>query len=385
MSLYNLKVNKNLTLITVSILISLSLITGASFIKNNKKIDEKYNEDSSFEIRNETSQTERLNFISDGVNLDTIFSYKEPLIENNSINESGKCRLLATGDIVIGRSVNYMTVTSNNFKLPFEKTAEFLKSFDITFVNFESPLVEKCPITIEGMIFCGDKRNIEGLVYSGIDIVNLANNHMGNFGKDGIDTTVKLLEEREIAYTGLGEPSILEVNGKKFGFLGYNEVADAGPYVSGTDPDVIEREIKQLRDKVDFLVVAFHWGIEYTSNPSDSQVKLAHLAIDSGADLIIGNHPHWVQGVEIYKDRFISYAHGNFIFDQMWSEETREGVIGEYIFDDKGLVGINYYPIIIENYNQPRFAVKREAEGILTKMRESSLNLIEHINCNQEY
>ncbi len=385
MSLYNLKVNKNLTLITVSILISLSLITGASFIKNNKKIDEKYNEDSSFEIRNETSQTERLNFISDGVNLDTIFSYKEPLIENNSINESGKCRLLATGDIVIGRSVNYMTVTSNNFKLPFEKTAEFLKSFDITFVNFESPLVEKCPITIEGMIFCGDKRNIEGLVYSGIDIVNLANNHMGNFGKEGIDTTVKLLEEKEIAYTGLGEPSILEVNGKKFGFLGYNEVADAGPYVSGTDPSVIEREIKQLRDKVDFLVVAFHWGVEYTSNPSDNQVKLAHLVIDSGADLIIGNHPHWVQGVEIYKDRFISYAHGNFIFDQMWSEETREGVIGEYIFDDKGLIGINYYPIIIENYNQPRFAVKKEAEKILTRMRDSSLNLIEHINCNQEY
>ena len=76
MSLYNLKVNKNLTLITVSILISLSLITGASFIKNNKKIDEKYNEDSSFEIRNETSQTERLNFISDGVNLDTILVIK---------------------------------------------------------------------------------------------------------------------------------------------------------------------------------------------------------------------------------------------------------------------------------------------------------------------
>lgn len=383
MSLRNLKVNKNLILITISALISLSLITGAFFVKNNKKIDEEYSEEGSFEIRNETQQSERPNFISDDVNLDTIFNYKEPLIEDNSNNEYGKYKLLATGDIVIGRSVNYITVTSNNFKLPFEKTAEFLKSFDITFVNFESPLVEKCPITVEGMIFCGDKRNIEGLVYSGVDVVNLANNHMGNFGREGIDTTVKLLEEKEIAYTGLGEPAVLEVNGKKFGFLGYNEVADAGPYVSGTDPDVIEKEIKQLRNKVDFLVVAFHWGVEYTSNPSDNQVKLAHLAIDSGADLIIGNHPHWVQGVEIYKDRFISYAHGNFIFDQMWSEETREGVIGEYIFDDKGLVGINYYPIIIENYNQPRFAVKKEAEKILTRMRDSSLNLIEYINGNQ--
>ena len=165
MSLYNLKVNKNLTLITVSTLISLSLVLGASFIKNNKKIDEKYNEDSSFEIRNETPQTERLTFISDGVNLDTIFSYKEPLIENNSINESGKYRLLATGDIVIGRSVNYMTVTSNNFKLPFEKTAEFLKSSDITFVNFESPL-EECPNN-KGMIF-GDTKKYRRAVYSGI-------------------------------------------------------------------------------------------------------------------------------------------------------------------------------------------------------------------------
>jgi poly-gamma-glutamate synthesis protein (capsule biosynthesis protein) len=382
MILVNFQVlNKNkiaIVIIIFTLLIS-GLIFSNIFLKNRETSDYKNPESKKSHLNrvgDGVKEKDRPSFISDNINLDSIFKHRQPVVENNFDKTSSRYTLLATGDIVIGRSVNYKTVTSKNFKLPYEKTADFLKSSDITFINFESPLVEDCPITVEGMIFCGDNRNIEGLTYSDIDIVNLANNHMGNYGKEGIDNTVRILEENGIAYTGIEESAVLEVKGKKFGFLGYNEVADAGPYVSGTDPEVIQREIRQLRDRVDFVIVAFHWGVEYTSNPSENQINLAHLAVDSGADLIIGNHPHWVQGVEIYKDRFISYSHGNFIFDQMWSRETGEGVIGKYVFDDDGLVEVEYFPVIIDDYNQPRFASEEEAEVVLSRMRESSLNLM---------
>ena len=104
----------------------------------------------------------------------------------------------------------------------------------------------------------------------------------------------------------------------------------------------------------------------------DDPVKIAHMAVDAGADLIIGNHPHWVQGVEMYKGRFIAYAHGNFIFDQMWSRETREGVVGRYTFYGTKLIDVEYRPILIEDYSQPHFVEGQEAESILNRMREAS-------------
>ena len=92
-------------------------------------------------------------------------------------------------------------------------------------------------------------------------------------------------------------------------------------------------DIQALKRQVDFVIVAFHWGIEYTALPTQEQRGIAHQAIDAGADLILGNHPHWVQATEKYQGKYITYAHGNFVFDQMWSQETREGVVGKYTFD----------------------------------------------------
>jgi poly-gamma-glutamate synthesis protein (capsule biosynthesis protein) len=85
----------------------------------------------------------------------------------------------------------------------------------------------------------------------------------------------------------------------------------------------------------------------------DDPVELAHAAIDDGADLIIGNHPHWIQGVEVYKSKFITYAHGNFIFDQEWSYETTVGVIGKYTFYDNTLIAVDFTPVLIQNFAQP--------------------------------
>ncbi len=270
----------------------------------------------------------------------------KPIIQPTQTASPKLRTIIATGDIIPARSVNYQTVTRNDFKWPYLKTADLLKKADITFINLETPLLSKCPLTQEGMIFCGDARNIEGLVYAGIDIVNLANNHAGNYGKEGIDSTINLLNANNIAVTGIDGATILDIKGLKFAFLGYNALSDL-------DEEKIKSEISMAKNKADIVVVAFHWGTEYTSEPDERQKYLGHLAIDSGADLIIGNHPHWIQSVEKYKGKHITYAHGNFIFDQEWSQKTKEGVVGKYTFKDKELINVEFFPVQINDYGQP--------------------------------
>lgn len=307
--------------------------------------------------------------------IEQIFTYyPDPLKEVSQTNPH-EYHLLATGDVIPARSVNNKMVTLKNFRYPFEKTAPVLQAAEILFINLESPLTSDCQPTIEGMIFCGKDTGIEGLTYAGVDVASTANNHAGNQGIEGINSTVHLLEKNNILVTGNGHAAIKTLKDKRVGFLGYNDIGAPEQGLSWADPQTIQKEVSELRKQVDFLIVTFHWGTEYKHDPDPAQVDLAHLTIDAGADVIIGNHPHWVQGVERYKGKFITYAHGNFVFDQMWSQETREGVLGQYIFSDEGLKKIQFFPIIIEDYSQPRFATEVEAKKILGDMKEASFLL----------
>lgn len=306
----------------------------------------------------------------DNLSINSLFRYRDPLqsLENK---DDQTYTIIATGDVIPARSVNAKVVGLNDFTFPFKKTADFLKRADAVFINLESPLIPNCPVTIEGMIFCGDRGNVQGLTYANVSVVSIANNHMANYGLKGIGETVALLKRNNIAVTGNGESAILTIKEKRFGFLGYNDVENfAG--IASADVNQIILDVSELKKDVDFVIVAFHWGIEYVSDPTQRQRELAHAAIDAGADLVIGNHPHWVQGIEQYKEKFITYAHGNFIFDQMWSRQTREGVLGKYIFNDTGLIDVQFYPVIIDDYSQPRFATQIEAEIILSRMRKST-------------
>jgi len=289
-----------------------------------------------------------------------------------------KVTLIATGDVIPARSVNFQATQRNNFKWAFEKTSDVLKQADITLVNLESPLLPNCPIAQEGMTFCGDARHIEGLVFAGVDVVNLTNNHLGNYGLKGIESTTGLLSQAGISYSGLGEILYKEVFGTKFAFLGFNEISGSIPPMAWAENEVLKTQITEARTQADIVVVSFHWGTEYTHLPTPRQKELAHLAIDSGADLIIGNHPHWVQKVEKYepkvsnpsdyKDKLIVYAHGNFVFDQMWSVKTQQGVVGKYTFEGKKLVSFEFLPVRIKDYGQPEFITGPEAQEILSNM-----------------
>ncbi|MCL5784178.1 MAG: CapA family protein [Patescibacteria group bacterium] len=283
--------------------------------------------------------------------------------------------LTATGDIIPARSVNFQETARQSFIWPYEKTAQFLKNSDITFANLESPLIANCPVTQEGMIFCGDLKNIDGLKFAGVNVVSLANNHAGNHGLEGINNTINVLKNAGILVTGVNGPVFKDVRGIKFAFLGYNNIGAPEQGLSWAYPDQIQAEIKSAKSQADVVVVTFHWGTEYKSQPDPKQIELGHLAIDAGADLVIGNHPHWIQPIEIYHDKLITYAHGNFVFDQMWSQKTREGVVGRYTFYGKKLVDVQYLPVQIDDYGQPHFVDEPQKSSILNEMEQESQKL----------
>ena len=207
-------------------------------------------------------------------------------------------------------------------------------------------------------------------------MATLENNHISNYGPDGIAETETHLQAAGIRWADREAPAVVDVRGLKFGFLAFNGIGEI------INREAMVARIQALRPQVDVLAVAYHWGKEYESLPQpyagiadDDPVEIAHLAVDAGADLIIGNHPHWVQAVEMYKGKLIAYAHGNFIFDQMRDYETRVGVIGRYTFYDDVLVRVEFIPVLIENYAQPVPMLGADAQAVLDGMKAASLEL----------
>ena len=283
--------------------------------------------------------------------------------------------LLVTGDIIPARGVNYFATTRHDFLWPFRPTAAYTKKADITDVNLEAPLFAGCPVSpAESFTFCGDARFVNGLTYMGADVVNLANNHLSNYGAEGVTATNLLLHQHGMQTSGLGPVAVINVRGLRFGFIGFNGVGLA------IDKTALKAGIARARQLADVVVVQFHWGKEYQRQPlpdpgvptPDDPVKIAHDAIDWGADIVIGNHPHWYQGIEIYHGKLITYAHGNFVFDQMWSEQTREGVIGIYTFYGTKLVAASWKAVRSYDYGQPSFMNAKDNAIALTTMEAAS-------------
>lgn len=293
----------------------------------------------------------------------------------NTLFPNRKRVLIATGDVIPARVVNIQATKYRNFKWPFERTADILRDADITFINLETPLLKNCPLVNDGMKFCGDEKHIEGLVFAGVDVTSLANNHAGNYGLDAINYTANLLNNNDILVTGLNGPVYKDVKGLKFAFLGYSDIGFRQTGISWADEARIQSEIAEARRNADIVIVTYHWGVEYRNQPDQRQKYLGRFTVDAGADLVIGNHPHWIQPIEIYKDKLITYAHGNLIFDQEWSLKTKQGVVGKYTFYDNRLIDVEYLPIQIDNYGQPYFLEGIKKKSILENMREESSRL----------
>lgn len=256
--------------------------------------------------------------------------------------------LLATGDVMLGRSVRTQTEKSANPLYPFLFVKDLLQAADITVINLENPLIDPCPKSDTGMKFCAPAAAAQALAQAGVDAANLANNHAKNYGDAGYQSTFAALRSSGIRPFDNQQSTIIEKNGVKFGFLGLDLVS------STPDQEKILRQVNNLNAEVDVLVVSVHRGAEYAAAPAESEKLFLYSVIDAGADLIIGHHPHVVQEVEIYKNVPIAYSLGNFVFDQMWSEPTRHGLIAKFIFHGKQFVEYDLIPIYMENFAQPR-------------------------------
>jgi len=254
--------------------------------------------------------------------------------------------IVFTGDVMLGRSVNTRIKKYADPTWPFKNIFTTLSNADLSVINLESPFVSDCPPTDTGMIFCSDPENIFGLVYAGVDYASLANNHIENYGQKGIDETVLLLKNNGIIPTGLGKPVFNTVKNIKYAILSFTDFPEM-------DKNEMVRQISESTASADLIITTFHWGVEYQGSPSPRQVSLAHLAIASGSDIVVGHHPHWTQAEEIFQGKPIYYSLGNLIFDQMWSEETRLGNILKVTFQGDKLIKKELIPIKIFDYGQP--------------------------------
>lgn len=290
--------------------------------------------------------------------------------------------LFAAGDVMLSRVVG-QKMLKNGYDYPFAKVSTDIQFADIAFANLETAVLPGRVVETGEMMFRADPESVEAMAKAGFDIVSLANNHTPNYGDQGLIKTFEYLDKYGLDYVGAGRdfeeahrPVIKEVKGIKLAFLAYND-SDVVPrtYSAGIDapgtafmnPETLKKDIEAIRDQVDLIIVSMHSGTEYIYTANNRQKEFAHAAVDFGADLIIGHHPHVVQEMEEYKGKYIFYSLGNFIFDQMWSEDTRHGGYLWMELNKSGVKQFYFAPVVINDYAQPELSYD---PGILKETKE---------------
>lgn len=281
---------------------------------------------------------------------------------------------LSTGDLMLGRSVNFKGWQKKNFAWSLEKVHSWLQKFDRVIVNLENPLIKDCPLTNEGMVFCADGAAGAALASSGVDIATLANNHTLNYGMAGLAQTVDFLHAASVSAVTADTFLVQKIDHTTFGFLALDDVS------RHLDADEITQLVAEKSGQVDILIISLHFGSEYRYQPTSEQRQLARKLIASGAKIILGNHSHWLGPIEVYDNGVIVYSHGNFVFDQMWSDETRTGMAVAWHFEKNNLQKIVVYPIWITDYGLANLAAGKRAESTLQTVQNISGNLGEIVD-----
>lgn len=210
----------------------------------------------------------------------------------------------------------------------FQNVRDIFEADDMTIVNFEGVLTESTDLVEKQYNIKGDPAYIEILPLGGIEAVSFGNNHRMDYGQQGSDDTVALFEENNIPYAYDDTPGIYETQGIRIGFVSVNEVYD-GEAVEVWLEDGIE---KLKNENVNLIIACCHWGIERDSYPNDYQQELGKKCIDWGADLVLGCHPHVLQGIEVYNGKFILYSMGNFCFGGNRNPKDKETMIFQQTF-----------------------------------------------------
>lgn len=242
-----------------------------------------------------------------------------PSVETRHVPKTVEVIVSSAGDCTLGTDDKFSKTLSlpgvlqsknNDYSYLFKNVAHIFKNDDITAVNLETTLTDSNTKRADRQFnFKGSPELAKALTLGHIEAVNLSNNHIYDYNQQGFNDTIKSLKENKINYFGEGHIWVTTIKGYKFGFLGYTGWSNDSKFLQN-----LKKDIQSLKNQGCTVIINFHWGEESQYVPNNVQKYIAHFAIDNGADLIIGHHPHVIQGIEKYKDKFICYSLANFCF-----------------------------------------------------------------------
>jgi poly-gamma-glutamate capsule biosynthesis protein CapA/YwtB (metallophosphatase superfamily) len=267
------------------------------------------------------------------------------------------------GTVVLSRGIGNVIDRTGDVAYPWQGLRALFTKADLAIANFKSPMMYSYVKPDSTWKLYGKARYAEGLKNSGIDLVSIAGNHIGDAGVRGIVDTVDILNKLGVAHAGIAEteaaaysPVIKKLKNLTVGFMALNYVgpsqyaAGAQKYfVAGPNTAELKKQIQALKTQTDVIIVMPNWGSEYSAAPDAVEEYYAKFLTDQGVPIIVGDQAHWVQQIRFVNGSFVSYGLGNLIFDQSWSKETREGLVERFIFYGKELKSIDLMPVYLND------------------------------------
>ncbi len=296
-------------------------------------------------------------------------------------------RLMAVGDLNFAGIENFLL---NDPHYPWADVQKVLNTATILMGNQEVPFSNRGRIDVKKRwSLRADPRTAASLRVAGFDLVTLANNHIMDYGVPALEDTLFTLNQHGIAHTGAGlnqaaarQPVILKTPaGQRIAFLAYSQTFPAEfwaqvnrPGTANADSRILAADIRNAKTQAELVVVSFHWGEELRNYPKSYQRKFAHESIEAGASVVIGHHPHVLQGLEVYRGGLIAYSLGNFLFGS-YSEKSTDSAILAVDFDRNGLIQAQLYPVNVSNREvlfQTKLRRGADAHRVLTDLRAFS-------------
>ena len=284
--------------------------------------------------------------------------------------------VVAVGDVMLDRGPG-AKIRRGGPEVIFARVLSLLEDADLRFCNLECPLSATGPHDVASLVFRADPGAVEALVHGGFQVVSLANNHTFNAGREGLYNTIDTLRAKGIAYVGAhgrneAEASCasFDVKGLKVGFLAYTQFRPTHALLSRQTLTKVCGQVRQAAGRHDLLFVSVHWGEEYRRSPTAEQVAFGHALVDAGADVVLGHHPHILEGVEVYKGGVICYSLGNCVFDQRDVEPMESAV---FRFNYRPGVGLQLRltPVWIPRATfAPEPCQNEKADKILTRLEK---------------
>ncbi len=304
-------------------------------------------------------------------------------------------RLLFTGVIVPARCVQAAMDARGDYDYPYAEVRGVISSADLAIGTLNATISDYSPRTgcVPTYVLVGGSENADALGRAGFDLMSVATNHikncgLSNCGDRAFFDTLENLRRVGILPVGAGEnhqqamqPVVVEVNGVRFGFVSLGQIeplAFAGertPGIAVLTPENLRMAILEARRLADVVVAMPHWGPEDTPTPNYLQRDLARIAVQTGADLVVGNHTHVVQAVQEIDGVPVFYGLGNFVFDQDWARDHQQGVILVVTFEGSRLIGYELIPTHVDGDGRVTLADSEEAQEILKRIEESSRQL----------